>query len=439
MIDNQELHEFQKKKILQKTEEYVNNNILIENKHFHGDDLNNFLKISSSKLILRNCTFTGKRFNTKTYNNALQALDSIVVLDSCTFTHFFGSVLHFTNCIVKIKDTHIEHNKIDYNMLTDKFNTIKGGCCIYSKKSSIKIYGRSVISNNSSLSYDCFKCIHGGAMSIIESEIEVSGDVEIYNNKSYGRWSIGSVLYAIKSNIILKDRIHIFKNIGEKSVFVFKECNFILMNNVKIYNNISNTSGIFNLIRSKSIISDDVLIEGNKTITSGAVTIEEESSKLLIKDNVVFKNNIIEYNLEKNYAYRCGAAITVNIFDSDNTIIIKDNVKFIKNNNKNGNGGAISFGSRFKNRYPECNIQIYGNVLFEDNIAEMGGAIYTKFNLIIKGDIKFINNQTLLCNNHDIYTEKIKEITIKISEECRDNCKIAYHDSEEINQNIVII
>tara|TARA_Y200000002_G_C22163294_1_gene448006 strand:- start:27 stop:404 length:378 start_codon:yes stop_codon:yes gene_type:complete len=97
--------------------------------------------------------------------------------------------------------------------------------------------------------------------------------------------------------------------------------------------------------------------------------------------------------------------VYVNTFSDEINFVIKDNVKFINNQNYNGYGGAIYLGSFFKTNSTPNFLEIQDNVLFQNNKSKIANHIYSSYNLRIfpsvkleKCTIKNINNIVLISN-----------------------------------------
>lgn len=355
----------------------INNekNFIIKNKKYNKNII-----INNSNVLFIQCIF-------KNNTNIIIRNNSKINFKKCDFVKNYNNIItsnkskiYFNNCNI-----YNNFNNNESLLIFIESNIIFNGNC--------KIYYNSSKNNN------FLNPLYGSIIYSNESHLKICNNCTINNNNNYGNWNIG-LIYNINGSFILTDYANINCNNCIKSVIYNYLSTIKIENNVKINNNQSYYFGIILIKNCYTTISDYVIFKSNINYSSGVLTCIGYNNNLILKNNVIFDLNIIYPNLNKKKKLNlCGSCLYINTFSDKNNVLIKDNVKFINNENKKGFGGAIYFGSNFKTNFTENIFKIKDNVIFKNNYAMFGNDIYTAYNLFIdkftqfdECFIKYINN-----------------------------------------------
>ena len=324
---------------------------------------NNNIIILNSTIKFNNCSFY------KNINNIISSNKSNITFNNCIINNnssIHKSLLIFQESTIEFSNTKICNNNSDYNIFLQP------------------LFGYLIYSNLSTIYFTKNKIIK-------------------YNH-SNGLWNLG-IFYFTHSTIYFKNHTSIHHNISTKSILKFNFSNIFISDYSSFLNNQSKYNGILNLYNSNITIQNNSKFIHNKLNSSGVITIHGFKSNTNITHNTLFKyNSIIPIRYENRFNI-CGVCVYVNTFSDEINFVIKDNVKFINNQNYNGYGGAIYLGSFFKTNSTPNFLEIQDNVLFQNNKSKIANHIYSSYNLRIfpsvkleKCTIKNINNIVLISN-----------------------------------------
>lgn len=376
------------------------NNILIKK----NNDLNNIV-IDNSEVLFIQCIFTN---NTNIIIN-----NSKINFKNCSFIKNYNNIistnkskLYFSNCILS--------NNYNNNESLLKF-----------KDSYILFYNNTKIFHNSSKNNDFLQPLYGSIIYNENGNLKISHNTSINNNINYGNWNIG-LIYNYKSKLLLTNFTNINNNNGIKSIIYNKESNIIIENNVLINKNQSKFYGTLLFKNCYVSLCDNIRFKNNINNCCGVITIQGFNNNIIIKDNVLFDSNIIYPKLNNIKKLNlCGSCIYYNTYSELNQLLIKDNVKFINNENKKGFGGAIYLGSHFKTNYTDNIFKIKDNVLFQNNSAFICNDIFTNYNLFIGINVNF----------KECYINYINNIILNSFIKFENNIKIYNENNENNNTN----
>lgn len=382
----------------------INNekNYIIKNKEYSKNII-----INNSNILFIQCIF-------KNNTNIIIKNNSKINFKKCEFIKNYNNIITSNKSKVYFNNCNISNN---YN---------NNESLLIFNESNIILNGNTKIYYNSSKNNNFLNPLYGSIIYNNQSHIKICNNCTINNNNNYGNWNIG-IIYNNKGSFILTDYTNINSNNSIKTIIYNELSNIKIENNVKIFNNQSCYLGNILLKSCYTTISDYVIFKNNINRSSGVITCIDQNNNLIIKNNVIFNSNIIYPKLNQNKKINlCGACIYVNTFSEDINVLIKDNVKFINNENKKGFGGAIYFGSYFKTNFTENILKIKDNVSFSNNKANLGNDIYTSYNLFIDKFVKF----------NDCFIKYINNIKIKSFLKFKNNFFIDKNDFNELYKNI---
>ena len=145
----------------------------------------------------------------------------------------------------------------------------------------------------------------------------------------------------------------------------------ILTNNGMVLNS-TDIAGCWYRIINSTILGNKAstsIVQLNSNIPQSMIT----SGKLLVIDNSIIENNYVPFKTEDNNAVMFIQCVT--------RVVMINSTRFIKNT---GTSLALI----------ECNLDVHGNIAFENNVAVYGGGVYfDKFASVGgKAKIQFVNN-----------------------------------------------
>ena len=373
---------------------FINEKKTFKDKYFKQKTI-----IDNSEIEFKNCIFKN--------NNIITITQSKVKFVDCSFYKNNNNIINAVNSKLELIKCTINKNSSNYEPL------------ILLKKSYV-IFNNTSIYNNRFNNEDYLNPSYGSILKLDNSECYFKNNSLIKYNYNYGLWNLG-LFYSHNSKIYFLDNTLILSNYVSKSLFNFHNSIIFIKNNSIIENNFSQYLGVFNLNNCNTIIQDNSKFINNKLNSSSVITISGFNSNLIIQDNVLFDKNILNSYIHKYHI--TAPCIYINTFSENIDVLIKDNVQFTNNSNKNGLSGAVYFGSNFKTNFTDNFFYINDNVLFKNNISSLNNDIYTNYNLIIQKNVIFykcivnnINNITLksiIENKNKIIIDKNNDIKKK--------------------------
>ena len=193
------------------------------------------------------------------------------------------------------------------------------------------------------------KCITGGGITALSSNLTFIGNTEIIANKAIG---------------------------GGAGILMF--------------NSTLNSTGDFHVINNSIIDSINISTFGNLTLG----ILSAYTSILHFRGTNNFSNNLVQSRID----YNCGGAICIGF----NTLLSFNGTNIFINNSEQSEsvvlGGAIFARSN-------CMLSLIGTSNFSSNSAKQGGAIYSINNntLIFEGNISFTDNGDSTSGTHNSY------------------------------------
>ena len=305
-------------------------------------------------------------------------------------------------------------------------NKSMSSTAVLMNESSIKITSLSVIGARS---------LQGAALHANSSTMDISGENVFINNHATNKG--GAIALHDNSTCNMTGSISFINNTAmEGGAMAFDGGNHHIYGNVSFMDNfVVNERGTLNpILRCGQYgISGKVCFMNNSAKHGGAISVSSDRETSITLDDVAFiGNNAIEYggaiDLSKgehsvtgnisfvnNFAGKYGGAITV--FNSSHACTITGNISF-ENNMSKENGGAVAFingchmsgtilfvnnqalifgGAVFLGNISDSNNnshRMVGRILFADNSATTGGAIYSSHTgpCNIFGNVSFVNN-----------------------------------------------
>ena len=289
-----------------------------------------------------------------------------------------------------------------------------GGAILFANESDARFQGMSTVTFTNN------RARNGGALHFQNSSIGFTDNSRVVFSKNRAR-QYGGGIYLHEINILFNDNSNVkfTDNNGEKNgggIYAEMNCtitsegssNMIFNNNTAVHG-----AGVYLVSNSYLFIkeSSEMMILENKATENGGGIYSQANSKVLFGSNfsIVFTNNTATqggaiYSIEdSNVIFQSPVTITFNqneasryggsLYLEDSTVKFErdSTVTYHKCKASNGNGGAI-----YCTDNSVVLIQEMSNVIFNENRAIDGGALYFQFG----SHIVFHNNSLATFNNN---------------------------------------
>ena len=347
----------------------------------------------------------------------------------------------WTNCInIQISDLNIvisgrEIFPDTYIFATLVFNNTVGSLSRLKFCRNKNMSSTAVLMNESrikitSLSVIGARSLQGAALHANSSTVDISGENIFINNHATNKG--GAIALHNNSTCNMTGSISFINNTAmEGGAMAFDGGNHHIYGNVSFINE---RGALNQILRCDQYgISGKVCFMNNSAQHGGAISVSSDRDTSITLDDVAFiGNNATEYggaidltkgehsvtgniSFVNNFAGKYGGAITA--FNGSHTCTITGNISF-ENNMSEENGGAVAFingchmsgtilfvnnkalifgGAAFLGNISDSNNnshRMIGRILFADNSATTGGAIYSSHTGPCKifGNVSFVNN-----------------------------------------------
>ena len=350
----------------------------IDSLHFSGS--NNLVIRNTTTLLTSNVSFltsiNGSGFTFENIQN-ITAID-MTIMNSLTISS--AGTIRWSNGVF-VNASVIKNNVGDSVLVIEQssilFKTISFIQNHAKKSSSLKIVASTVIFDGYTL-FNLNNCEQdGGAMSIINSTVSSTSQIELTSNNAKN----GGAIQLDHSVLILRGSIDVFNNSATLSSFGYKFGGAILSNGSNI-----TMDGRVNFCNNR-------IVDVFSLTFSGAIHLLK--STLMMTGSIDFSNNYAESYLS------FGGAILLS-----NSTLIANCANLTFTNNSASSGGAIAISRILDVGLPHLlnTLMIEGDSLFDSNVTiTSAGALYGDGAL----DLQFTGNTTFTRNRGDQLASQI--------------------------------